>query len=381
MDWTAWTALTWDAWTTLALVLVVLGLLAFTSISTDLVLVGAVTVLMLTRVLPPDAALAGMANEGMLTVAALYVVVAGLEATGGTTWLAGRVLGRPRTVTGAMAKMMAPVTLSSAFLNNTPVVAMFMPVINDWARQQRLPISKLMMPLSYAAVLGGCCTLIGTSTNLVVNGLLIASSRPGMNMFDLAWVGVPCAVFGTLFLLAAQRWLLPDRRPVIGRAEDFREYTVEMEVDPAGPLVGQTIEQAGLRHLPRMFVAELEREGQLMVAVAPDVMLRSGDRLTFVGVIDAVVDLQKIRGLRPATKQIAKLDEPRPQRCLVEAVVAPRCPLVGRTIRDGRFRTVYNAVVIAVARDGERIRRKIGDIVLQPGDTLLLEARPSFVER
>jgi di/tricarboxylate transporter len=373
--------LTWDAWTTLALVLVVLGLLAFTSISTDLVLVGAVTVLMLTRVLPPDAALAGMANEGMLTVAALYVVVAGLEATGGTTWLAGRVLGRPRTVTGAMAKMMAPVTLSSAFLNNTPVVAMFMPVINDWARQQRLPISKLMMPLSYAAVLGGCCTLIGTSTNLVVNGLLIASSRPGMNMFDLAWVGVPCAVFGTLFLLAAQRWLLPDRRPVIGRAEDFREYTVEMEVDPAGPLVGQTIEQAGLRHLPRMFVAELEREGQLMVAVAPDVMLRSGDRLTFVGVIDAVVDLQKIRGLRPATKQIAKLDEPRPQRCLVEAVVAPRCPLVGRTIRDGRFRTVYNAVVIAVARDGERIRRKIGDIVLQPGDTLLLEARPSFVER
>jgi di/tricarboxylate transporter len=194
-------------------------------------------------------------------------------------------------------------------------------------------------------------------------------------------VGIPITIAGVLFVVATNRWLLPDRRPVAEQFGDPREYSVEMMVEPGGPLVGKSIEQAGLRQLPNTFLAEIERGGEILAAVAPDVVLRADDRLVFVGVVGAVVDLQKTRGLKPATNQIFKLDSPRSRRCLIEAVVSHRCPIVGQSIRDGEFRSLYQAVVIAVARSGERVNKKIGDIVLQAGDTLLLEAHPSFAEQ
>jgi di/tricarboxylate transporter len=379
--WSDWAQLGYEAWVTLGVVLFVLGMLVFTQNGADIVLVAGVTVLVLTRVLDTKQAFSGMANEGMLTVGVLYIVACALDATGATGWVVQKFLGRPKTVPGAIGRLFTPVAFMSAWLNNTPVVAMFMPAVNDWARQNRISPSKLMIPLSYAAVLGGCITLIGTSTNLVVHGLLIAAGKPGFRMFDFAWVGIPCTVIGGLFIVLTQKWLLPDRRRVIDETGDPREYTVEMKVDPGGPLVGKTIEEAGLRHLPKTFVAEINREGVVIPAVSPQERLLANDQLVFVGVVDSVIDLQKIRGLVPATDQVFKLQGARPERCLIEAVVSERCPLIGQTIRDGRFRSIYNAVVIAVARSGERIRAKIGDIVLQPGDTLLLEAHPSLVEQ
>jgi di/tricarboxylate transporter len=257
---------------------------------------------------------------------------------------------------------------------------MMLPVVDDWAKKTRLSASKLMIPLSYAAILGGLCTLIGTSTNLVVNGLLISSGGPGLRLFDVAWVGVPCCLAGLLYILVASRWLLPDRRPPIGQPEDPRRYTVEMLVEPGSPLAGKTIEQAGLRHLPGLYLMEIDRNGDVLAAVGSDTKLAANDRLVFVGVVESVVDLQKVRGLKPATDQVFKIGAPRPYRCLIEAVVSNTCPLVGLSIREGRFRSVYNAAVIAVARNGERLPGKIGDIVLRPGDTLLLEAHPSFAD-
>ncbi len=381
VDWHAWAGLSWQAWVTLGVVVFLLGMLVFTQVGADIVLVSAVTILVLTRVIDTSKAFAGMANEGMLTVGVLYVAACALDATGATGWIVQRFLGRPKTVPGAIARLFTPVAFMSAWLNNTPVVAMFMPAVNDWARQNRISPSKLMIPLSYAAVLGGCCTLIGTSTNLVVHGLLLADGKPGLNMFDFFYVGVPCALIGGMFIIATQKWLLPDRRRIIDETGDPREYTVEMMVDPVGALVGKTIEEAGLRHLPKTFVAEINRGGVVIPAVGPQERLQANDQLVFVGVVDSVVDLQKIRGLVPATDQVFKLQGARPERCLIEAVVSERCPLIGQTIRDGRFRSTYNAVVIAVARSGERIRAKIGDIVLKPGDTLLLEAHPTLVEQ
>jgi len=224
-------------------------------------------------------------------------------------------------------------------------------------------------------------TMISTATNLLVNGMLIQAKGHGMQMFELTWVGIPITIVGVTFVILTNRWLLPDRRPELSQFGDPREYSVEMTVEPAGPLVGKTIEQAGLRQLPNTFLAEIERGGELLAAVAPDVVLHADDRLVFVGVIGSVVDIQKIRGLKPATNQIFKLDSPRSDRCLIEAVVSHRCPIVGRSIREGEFRSLYNAVVIAVARSGERVNTKIGDIVLQAGDTLLLEAKPAFAEQ
>ena len=136
-----------------------------------------------------------------------------------------------------------------------------------------------------------------------------------------------------------------------------------------------------MRHLPGLYLAEIERDGQVLPAVASHERLHAQDRLVFVGIVESVVDLQKIRGLQPATNQVFKLDVPRTDRCLIEAVVSNSCPLVGMTIREGRFRAVYNAAVIALARNGERVHRKLGDLVLQAGDTLLLEAHPEFADR
>jgi di/tricarboxylate transporter len=372
---------TWEGWLTLGCIGLVLATLTLTRLPADVAFLGSLTILLVAGVLDTNQALSGLSNDGMVTVGVLYVVVAGLRETGGIQWISQTFWGHPKTLLGAQARLVGVVTGLSAFLNNTPVVAMLIPAVTDWARRHRFSVSKLMIPLSYAAILGGTCTLIGTSTNLVVNGLVTEHGLPPLGMFDITWVGVPCAVVGFVYILVFSRSMLPDRKPVFTEVTDPREYTVEMLVEAGSPLVSKTIEAAGLRHLPGMFLAEIEREGRILPAVGPQEVLRAKDRLVFVGVVESVVDLQKIRGLAPATDQVFKLDAPRVQRCLIEAVVSNSCRMLHQTIRDGRFRSVYNAVVIAVARNGVRIRKKIGDIILQPGDTLLLETTPQFLEQ
>jgi len=372
----------WEAWLTVAVLAGVFGVLIVTRAAADMVFLGGLTVLVLAGVVSPREAFGGLANEGVITLAVLYVVVVGLQETGAIRWIGRSLLGRPGSLVRAQARVMTPVAFLSMFLNNTPVVAMLVPAIRDWAKQFDLAPSKLMIPLSYAAILGGTCTLIGTSTNLVVNGLLIEhTGGDGLMMFDLAWVGIPIAVSGILFLLVTAPWLLPDRRPVITQFDDPREYSVEMIVDESGPLVGRSIDDAGLRQLPGVFLVEIDRDGGVLPAVSPREVLRAGDQLVFAGAPESVVELQKIRGLRPATNQLFKIKGPRAERALYEAVVSATAPVVGRTIRGGRFRVRYNAVVIAVARSGKRLRGKVGDIVLREGDTLLIEARPSFYEQ
>ncbi len=380
-----------DAVIALAVVGLVFVLLATNRLPADIILMGGLAALILTGVLPSRQALQGFGNEGLVTIAVLFVVAAGLTETGAVNWLTDYLFGRVKSVTLAILRLMVPTAAMSAFVNNTPVVAMLIPAVNDWARQNRVPASKLMLPLSYAAILGGTCTLIGTSTNLIVNGLLIQAHDQqlaagghvlprGLGMFDPTWVGLPATLFGIALVVLAHRWLLPARAVAAPVRQDPREYTTEMLVEPASPLVGKTIEEAGLRHLPGLYLAEINRDGQVLPAVSPQERLRANDRLIFVGIVESVRDLQRIRGLVPATNQVFKLDAPRSDRCLIEAVISDRCPIVGKTIRDGRFRSRYNAVVIGVAREGERLKGKIGDIVLRRGDTVLLEAPPSFVE-
>jgi di/tricarboxylate transporter len=277
---------------------------------------------------------------------------------------------------------MGPAALLSAFLNNTPVVAVFVPAVKVWARRNNLNLSKLLIPLSYASIAGGTCTLIGTSTNLVVNGLLIDQvGSPGLGMFDLAWIGLPITVSVLLFVLIFSGRLLPDRKEPLVHSDGMREYMTEMMVEEGSPLEGCCIEKAGLRSLPGLFLAEIERDGAILPAVEPRERLEANDRLIFVGAIESVVDLHRIRGLVPATDQVMKLEGARKDRSFFEAVVSDTCPLVGKSVREGRFRSHYHAVIIALARNGERLRGKIGDMVLRAGDTLLLEARPDFINQ
>ncbi|MGG6238250.1 SLC13 family permease [Nodosilinea sp. AN01ver1] len=370
--------LSWQGWLTLATIALTFGANALTNLPAEIVFLGGLAVLLITGILDADTALAGFSNAGMVTVGVLYVVVAGLQQTGGLTWVSQQVLGLPKSQKRAMVRLMVPVMGLSAVLNNTPVVAMFIPVVGDWCRKLKINPSKLMIPLSYASIFGGVCTLIGTSTNLVVNGLLIDATGSGIGLLDIAWVGVPCAIAAFIFLLLTQRWLLPNRKSAFNTSDDPRQYTLEMCVPAGSPMAGKTVEQAGLRHLPGLYLAEIVRGPQVIPAVGPKEVLRDDDQLVFVGAIDSIVDLHRLRGLQPATDQVFKLDTPRLGRCLTEAVVSDTCPLVGKTVREGEFRTRYNAVVLAVARNGERLRGKIGDIRLRTGDALLLEANPVF---
>ncbi|WP_101757200.1 SLC13 family permease [Oceanicoccus sp. KOV_DT_Chl] len=376
-------AFTPEALLTIAVIALCFGMLIFSRYPADAILVGGVALLTLLGVLTADEALIGMSNEGMATVAVLFVVARGLAQTGVVDWVSQRMLGRPKNTASAQLRLMLPVATMSTILNNTPVVAMMVPAVTDWAKRNNLSVSQLMIPLSYAAIIGGTCTLVGTSTNLVINGMLKSHGHEvGLAMFELAWVGLPCVLVVVLFTIGFSRWLLPHRNKGEQKVfEDARQYIVEMEVEQNSSLDRKTIEQAGLRQLPGMYLVEINRNGRLLSAVSPQEMLLAGDHLIFAGDVRSVVDLKNIHGLKVAEKQVFKLGDPAHSRCLVEVVISRNFPQLGKTVRDMRFRNNYSAAIIAVARDGERIKTKIGDIYLRPGDTLLLETNDQFVSQ
>lgn len=383
-----------EAWFTIGTIILVVTALMSNQISVDVVMIGGLTMLMVgdyvlpEDVLPVETAINGFAHPAIMLIGSLFVVAAGLRETGGMEVVAQRLLGRPKTIGGAQLRLMVPVTLMSAFMNNTPIVAMYLPIVSDWARKLRISASKLYIPLSFASIMGGKLTYLGTASNIVIMTLymqyLVDAELPPLSAAKRFWgvaaVGAPAFILGLAYIVVCSRWLLPDRRPVADTPIDARQYQVTMVVHAESPIVDKTIEEAGLRHLPGLFVAGIERDGQLIPAVGPSFVLRAEDRLMLVGVLESVVDLRKIRGLTPETDQVAKVEASPPVRTLVEAVVSSNSPLVGRTIRGTQFRTRYNAAIIAVHRSGAHVKGKIGDIAFQPGDTLLMETHTGFVD-
>ncbi len=373
----------WPGWFTLFLCVIALLTLSFTRIGPHLVMIAALTVLSVSGILTAEEALLGFSNSGLITVAGMFVVAAGMNASGAIDLLVNHVLGRPVSVRAALGRIFFPVALLSGFLNNTPVVATMIPAIYTWSRKIGISPSKLMIPLSYTAILGGTLTLIGTSTNLIVNGQYqTLTGEAGFSLFAITAVGLPVAICGFIFMWLFFPRLLPDRSQ--NKAfSNLREFTLEVSVAPNGPLVGKTVQEAGLRHLQRVYLVEIERKGTVITAVSSEEMLQGEDRLVFAGETDAISDLLRINGIMPSTdgEHMQTLQQHRAERRLVEAVVSPHCAAIGHAIRDARFRAQYGAVVLAVARNGERIKGNLGTIILQAGDTLLLEARPAFVSR
>lgn len=373
----------WQAWLTLSLTVSALLSLIFTRIAAHIVMMAVLSVLSLSGVLNPEQALAGFANGGLITVAAMFIVAAGVHASGGIDLLVEKVLGKPQGLRPALLRIFGPVVVLSAFLNNTPVVATMIPAIHSWSRRINIAPSKLMIPLSYTAILGGTLTLIGTSTNLVVNGQYQAlTGQPGLSLFSITLVGLPVAIAGLVFMWLFFPRLLPQRGGE-ELVDNLREFTLEVKVAANGPLIGKSIVDAGLRNLKRIYLVEIERDGSIVTAVPSEEILRGGDRLVFAGDTEAISDLLRINGIEPSDHdgESASLSMKRPERRLVEAVVSPHCEAIGKAIRDSRFRDRYGAAILAVARNGERIKGNLGTIELEAGDTLLLEARPAFVSR
>ena len=369
----------WQGWFTLAVVLLALAAMVREVAAPDLVLMAAVLSLAVTGILSPAETFAGFANPVVPAIGALFVVSAGLRETGALDLTLGRLLGGARTASQGTARIVAPVMGLSGFLNNAPIVAMMTPGVIEWARRQGLSPSRFLIPLSYASILGSITTLIGTSTNLTVAGLVEEAGMTPMTFFELLPVGLPICAVGLVYLLWFAPRLLPDRldpSDVLG--DRRREYVTAMLMQADCPLTGKTVEKAGLRQLPGLFLVEINRRGRILTPVSPDELLEAGDQLVFAGVVATIIDLQRIRGLVPVPEQ-AQPNLFDPDHRLAEAVVSSSSPLVGTTIRDANFRTVYDAAVIAVHRNAERIGGKIGEIVLRPGDTLLLQCAAGFM--
>jgi di/tricarboxylate transporter len=277
--------------------------------------------------------------------------------------------------------MVAPTVTASAFLNNTPIVAMLIPQVTTWAEGRSRSPSHYLMPLSFAAILGGVVTVIGTSTNLVVSGLLDQAGLGALGFFEIAAVGLPVALVGSLIVVALAPAVLPARRSVKSEVlDEGRRFVTHMIVVSGGVLEGKTVEAAGLRSLRAGFLATIERRGEPARPVTPTTTLRGGDRLRFVGRADQIVDLQAIKGLASAEMdQVSDLDTT-PERYF-EAVVGQGSPLAGRTLREVDFRRAYQAAVLAIHRSGHLVDAKLGSVPIQAADTLILLADRGFATR
>jgi di/tricarboxylate transporter len=372
----------WQGWFVMGLAVIALVLMSVGRYGPHLVMLSVLIVLSVTGVISADEALSGFSNSGLITVVAMFVVASGIHHSGGVDLVVNHLLRSPGSVRSAQARIMLPVAMLSGFLNNTPVVATMIPAVHAWSRKIGISPSKLMIPLSYSAILGGTLTLIGTSTNLVVNGQYQElTGDGGFSIFSITAVGLPVAVIGIAVMLLVLPRFLPDRKDQ-QKFGSMREFTLEVAVAFDGPLVGKTVDQAGLRELDRLYLVEIERDGSVVTAVPSEERLRGGDRLVFAGDTQAISDLLRINGIVPSVHD----DEPslsidRAERRLVEAALSHQSEVLGMTIRDARFRDRYGAVVLAVARGGERVSGNLGNIRLKTGDVLLLEARPAFVSR
>lgn len=371
----------WHAWLTVAVVLLTLVVLARDLFAPSLTLLGAVVVLLVGGVVTPSQAFSGFSNPAPITVAALFVLAAAVEKTGALQPIVSRFLRPADGHRGILARMVLPVAGMSAFINNTPVVAMLAPQVGAWADREGRSPSRFLMPLSFASILGGMVTLIGTSTNVVVSGLLVSSGEAPLGMFELTRVGLPVAAIGLLVLVVVAPRVLPDRKPPRRGSEDeMRQFVVGMSVVSGGPLDGRTVDSAGLRQLRGLFLAELERDREVIAPVRPTTVLCGGDRLTFVGRVDEVVELQRRRGLVSTESDHLLLFES-PEHTFFEAVLGESSPLVGSTLKDARFRGRYQGAVIALHRAGQQVNEKLGEVPLKVGDTLLVLADPGFRDR
>ncbi len=373
--------MSWEAWFTLAVLVITIVALAREVLPPAGTVLSAVIVLMVAGVITPAQAFSGFSNPAPITVGALYVLARAVDKTGALQPLVNATLGGGTRRRWSLTRLVVPSAAASAFLNNTPIVAMLVPQVSDWAERRGQSPSLYLMPLSFAAILGGMTTVIGTSTNLVVSGLLEAAGQPPLAMFEISRLGVPVAIVGALALVLLAPFLLPERRSVRRELEEeIREFVVSMVVEPNGTLDGKAVEAGGLRHLQGVYLVEIERQGSSIAPVPPTTVLRGGDRLTFVGKADHVLDLQSTRGLAFSEQQhVGALHTN--SHTFFEAVVGAASPLIGKTLPEVEFRGRYQAAVIAIHRAGHRVQAKLGDVRLRVGDTLILLAGPDFRDR
>lgn len=363
------------AWITIVTVLGMFTTLLFTKIRTDMVFLAAIGILFVTGVLDAKDALSGFSSTSVVVIGVLFVVVAGLTHTGVLQWIVRHLLGQPNSYSKAVIRLMLPVAGLSSFLSNTTVVAMFVGIVKMWSKKLGISPSKLLIPLSYASGMGGVCTLIGTPPNLIISGLYADKTGETMNVLATTIPGLFCLTVGVLSIIAFRK-LLPDRKAPESAFEATSEYTVELLVPSDNKHIGETLGEAGLCQVRGGSLIEIYHFDNVISPVREDEYVMGGDRLIYAGQIDEILQLKKSHGLVSADHHIFSMSEVDRKRQLRTAYVKFGSSLIGETIASSKLERDNNLTLVAVARSGQRIKEPPRQVVLQAGDTLLLECPP-----
>lgn len=349
----------------------------------EIIMGTALTLYLITGILSVDDALKGFSNPGIITIGLLFMIAGAIKKSGIIDQLVYNLLLNYKSSRHALLKMMIPTSCLSAFMNNTPIVMTFTPIIRKWCEENNFSPSKFLLPLSYGTILGGTISLAGTSTNVIVHGMMLDTINHELAFFQFAVVGLPLTLIGILYMLILGFNILPDHSISSEKQKNSaKEYLGEVLVTSEYPYVYQTIQDAGLRKLTGLYLLMIIREGERIFPVKSTTVVKPGDRLIFTGLVSTIVELKEIDGLEIITKESGRhSDEWWEEAELVEAVVSHQSPLLYKKIKDTQFRGKYDAAVVAVHRKNERINQKIGEIILKPGDTLLLLTGTDFYHK
>jgi di/tricarboxylate transporter len=352
--------------------------------SPDAVFLAALAIIAAAGVITVKQAAEGFGNPTLLALGSLYVIAGALRKSGALERAGEFVLGKkPGNIQSVLGRMCFSVTAFSAFLNNTPIVAMGIPAVRSWGQKNRVPASKLLIPLSFAAILGGMCTLIGTSTNLIANGLLESYGFNGLSFFELARIGVPCAVAGLFYLIFISPLLTPSRRDIRHEEETNRKLLVELEVAENASVTGKTVEEANLENLQGFYLSRINRHDQEIAPVLKDEKIQEGDHLLYAaqnGVATMAPVLADFPGLRLQLQPPRRINREGKNRELHQVVIKEGSQMAGETIEQAQLPERYGAAVTGFRRGGRRIDQPLGKLRLQPGDVLLLDTGRGFWE-
>lgn len=348
-------------------------------LSADAILMGALTAVTVFGIIDIERALSGFANPTLVALASLYIVSVALRNSGALARAGPIFLGKLKNLRAVLARLSVSVSAFSAFLNNTPVVAMGIPTVQTWAKEHGFSASKILIPLSYASIIGGVCTLIGTSTNLVVDGLMRAEGLSGLGFFELAGVGLPCAVVGCLYIVFICPSLLEDRPAPIEAERQERREVLGITVQPDSPLIGQTVEEAGIRTFPELHLIRINRGQKTISPISRDVVLAAHDQLFYLPDADKEIvepDLSEYPGLEIIEEVEQALRQA--ERQTHQVVVREGSPLIRRKVKETDFLERFNALVTGVRRRGKHLRGPVEQITLQAGDSIFLDTGRGF---
>jgi len=365
------------AWITILTVLTMFTVLLLTKLRADVVFLGAISILFVTGVLNAKEAFSGFSSTSVVIIGVLFVVVSGLTHTGVLQWIVKNLLGQPESYSKAVVRLMLPVAALSSFLSNTTVVALFVGIVKMWSKKLGISPSKLLIPLSYASGMGGVCTLIGTPPNLIISGLYAENTGEAMNVLTTTVPGLFCLFIGVLSIIAMRK-LLPNRKTPESAFESTSEYTVELVVPSDNPHIGETVNEAGLNNVRGGNLIEVVHYDEFVSPANGEEILMGGDRLIYSGQIDEILDLKHSHELVSANHHVFTLSEIDSSRQLRTAYVTFGSSLIGKSIGGTTFEKDNGLVLVAVARRGERIKQSPREVVLQAGDTLLLDCPPNM---